>query len=140
MEDASAVLSSFNPRQKRMLRHLTEGSEPILNELLEDLNGSTEPRTPQESQKTSGTESTEQWSQAELELAQSTGLTPQEASAILDEARRDLKSQSRSSSLFIRLIRNRVVSFTDSCKPQACPNSFHLKVRPHKIPEDGQQL
>ena len=86
MEDASAVLSSFNPRQKRMLRLLTEGSEPILNELLEDLNGSTEPLTPQESQKQSGTESTEQWSQAELELAQSTGLTPQEASAILDEA------------------------------------------------------
>ena len=86
MEDASAVLSSFNPRQKRMLRHLTEGSEPILNELLEDLNSSTEPLTPQESQKPSETESTEQWSQAELELAQSSGLTLQEVSAILDEA------------------------------------------------------
>ena len=84
MEDASAVLSSFNPRQKRMLRHLTEGSEPILNELLVDSNSSTEPLTPQELQKPSGTESTEQWSQAELELAQSTGLTLQEVSEILD--------------------------------------------------------
>ena len=86
MEDASAVLSSFNPRQKRMLRLLTEGSEPILNELLEDLNGSTEPQTPQKLQKQSGTESTEQWSPMELELARSTGLTLQEVSEILDEA------------------------------------------------------
>ena len=86
MEDASAVLSSFSPRQKRMLRHLTEGSEPILNELLVDSNPNTEPLTPQELQKPSETESTGQWSQAELELAQSTGLTLQEASAILDEA------------------------------------------------------
>ena len=86
MEDASAVLNSFNPRQKRMLRHLTEGSEPILNELLVDSNSNTEPLTPQELQKPSETESTGQWSQMELELAQSTGLTLQEASAILDEA------------------------------------------------------
>ena len=86
MEDASAVLSSFNPRQKRMLRHLTEGSAPILNELLVDLNSSTEPRTPQESQKQSETESTGQWSPMERELAQSTGLTLQEVSEILDEA------------------------------------------------------
>ena len=86
MEDASAVLSSFSPRQKRMLRLLTEGSEPILNELLVDLNPNTEPLTPQESQKPSGTESTEQWSPLELELAQSTGLTLQEVSEILDEA------------------------------------------------------
>ena len=86
MEDASAVLSSFNPRQKRMLRLLTEGSEPMLNELLEDLNGSTEPLTPQELQKQSGTESTGQWSPMELELAKSTGLTPQEVSEILDWA------------------------------------------------------
>ena len=69
-----------------MLRHLTEGSEPILNELLVDSNSSTEPLTPQELQKQSGTESTGQWSQAELELAQSSGLTLQEVSAILDEA------------------------------------------------------
>ena len=86
MEDASAVLSSFSPRQKRMLRHLTEGSEPILNELLADSNPNTEPLTPQELQKTSGTESTEQWSPMELELARSTGLTLQEVSEILDEA------------------------------------------------------
>ena len=86
MEDASAVLNSFNPRQKRMLRHLTEGSEPILNELLVDSNPNTEPLTPQELQKPSETESTGQWSQAELELAQSSGLTLQEVSAILDEA------------------------------------------------------
>ena len=37
MEDASEVLSSFSTRQRRMLRILTEGSEPILNELLQDL-------------------------------------------------------------------------------------------------------
>ena len=86
MEDASAVLSSFNPRQKRMLRHLTEGSEPILNELLVDSNSNTEPLTPQELQKPSETESTGQWSPMERELAQSTGLTLQEASEILDEA------------------------------------------------------
>ncbi len=86
MEDASAVLSSFSPRQKRMLRHLTEGSEPILNELLVDSNPNTEPLTPQESQKQSGTESTEKWSPMELELARSTGLTLQEVSEILDEA------------------------------------------------------
>ena len=86
MEDASAVLSSFSPRQKRMLRLLTEGSEPILNELLADSNPNTERLTPQESQKTSGTESTEQWSPLELELAQSSGLTLQEVSEILDEA------------------------------------------------------
>ena len=84
MEDASAVLSSFSPRQKRMLRHLTEGSEPILNELLEDLNSSTEPLTPQESQKPSGTESTEELSQIEKELVQSSGLSPQKVREILD--------------------------------------------------------
>ena len=84
MEDASAVLSSFSPRQKRMLRLLTEGSEPILNELLEDLNSSTEPLTPQESQKPSGTESTEGLSQIEKELVQSSGLSPQKVREILD--------------------------------------------------------
>ena len=42
MEDASDVLSSFNPRQKRMLRVLTEGLEPKLNELLQDLKSCTE--------------------------------------------------------------------------------------------------
>ena len=84
MEDASAVLSSFSPRQKRMLRHLTEGSEPILNELLVDLNSSTEPLTPQESQKTSGIESTEELSQIEKELVQSSGLSPQKVREILD--------------------------------------------------------
>ena len=84
MEDASAVLSSFSPRQKRMLRLLTEASEPILNELLEDLNSSTEPLTPQESQKQSGTESTEELSQIEKELVQSSGLSPQKVREILD--------------------------------------------------------
>ena len=42
MEEVSEVLSSFSPRQRRMLRVLTEGSEPILNELLQDLKSCTE--------------------------------------------------------------------------------------------------
>ena len=52
MEDASEVLSSFSPRQRRMLRVLAEGSEPILNELLQDSKSCTEQQKHQKSQKT----------------------------------------------------------------------------------------
>ena len=42
MEDASEVLRSFSPPPRRMLRILTESSEPILNELLQDSKSCTE--------------------------------------------------------------------------------------------------
>ena len=62
MEDASEVLSSFSPRQRRMLRILTEGSEPILNELLQDSKSCTEQQKHQKSPKQCVTKSTEKLS------------------------------------------------------------------------------
>ena len=85
MEDASEVLSCFSPRQRRMLRILTEGSEPILNELLQDLNVSSEQQKPQNSSKQSVTKSTEGLPVIEAELVESTGLSPQLVRAILGE-------------------------------------------------------
>ena len=77
MEDASDVLSSFNPRQKRMLRVLTEGSEPKLNELLQDFIGSTEQQKHQKSPKQCVTKPREELSVIEAELVESSGLSPQ---------------------------------------------------------------
>ena len=62
MEDASEVLSCFSPRQRRMLRILTEGSEPILNELLQDLKSCTEQQRHQKLPKQCVTKSTEELS------------------------------------------------------------------------------
>ena len=84
MEDASEVLSSFSPRQRRMLRVLTEGSEPILNELLQDLKGNTEQQKHQKSSKQFATKSTEGLSVIEAELVESTGLSPQLVREILE--------------------------------------------------------
>ena len=84
MEDASEVLSSFSPRQRRMLRILTEGSEPILNELLLDSKSSTEQQKHQKSPKQCVTKSTEELSVIEAELVESTGLSPQLVREILE--------------------------------------------------------
>ena len=84
MEDASEVLSSFSPRQRRMLRVLTEGSEPILNELLQDLKSCTEQQRHQKLPKQCVTKSTEELSVIEAELVESTGLSPQLVREILE--------------------------------------------------------
>ena len=85
MEDASEVLSSFSPRQRRMLRILTEGSEPILNELLQDSKISSEQQKHQKSPKQCVTKSTEKLSVIEAELVESSGLSPQTVREILEE-------------------------------------------------------
>ena len=84
MEDASEVLRSFSPRQRRMLRILTEGSEPTLNELLQDLKDNTEQQKHQKSPKQCVTKSTEELSVIEAELVESTGLSPQLVREILE--------------------------------------------------------
>ena len=84
MGDASEVLSSFSPRQRRMLRILTEGSEPILKELLQDLKGNTEQQKHQKSTKQCVTKSTEKLSVIEAELVESSGLSPQLVREILE--------------------------------------------------------
>ena len=85
MEDASEVLRSFSPRQRRMLRILTEGSEPILNELLQDSKSCTEQQKHQKSPKQCVTKSTEKLSVIEAELVESSGLSPQTVREILEE-------------------------------------------------------
>ena len=84
MEDASEVLSSFSPRQRRMLRILTEGSEPTLNELLQDLKDNTEQQKHQKSTKQCVTKPTEELSVIEAELVESSGLSPQLVREILE--------------------------------------------------------
>jgi hypothetical protein len=85
MEDSSEVLSSFSPRQRRMLRVLTEGSESILNELLQDFKGNTEQQKHQKSPKQCVTKSAEKLSVIESELVESSGLSPQLVIEILEE-------------------------------------------------------
>ena len=85
MEDASEVLRSFSPRQRRMLRILIEGSEPILNELLQDSKRSSEQQKHQKSPKQCVTKSTEKLSVIEAELVESSGLSPQTVRDILEE-------------------------------------------------------
>ena len=85
MEDASEVLRSFSPRQRRMLRILTEGSEPILNELLQDSKRSSVQQKHQKSPKQCVTKSSEELSVIEAELVEGTGLSPQLVREILDE-------------------------------------------------------
>ena len=85
MEDASEVLRSFSPRQRRMLRVLAEGSEPILNELLQDSKSCTEQQKHQKSPKQCVTKSTEKLSVIEAELVESSGLSPQLVRSILEE-------------------------------------------------------
>ena len=84
MEDASEVLSSFSPRQRRMLRILTEGSEPTLNELLQDLKDNTEQQKHQKSPKQCVTKPTGKLSVIEAELVESSGLSPQLVREILE--------------------------------------------------------
>ena len=84
MEDVSEVLSSFSPRQRRMLRVLAGGSEPILNYLLQDLKGSAEQQKHQKSPKQCVTKPTEDLSVIEAELVESSGLSPQLVREILE--------------------------------------------------------
>ena len=85
MEDASEVLRSFSPRQRRMLRILTDGTEPILNELLQDSKSCTEQQKHQKSPKQCVTKSAEKLSVIESELVESSGLSPQLVIEILEE-------------------------------------------------------
>ena len=84
MEDVSEVLSSFIPRQRRMLRVLTDGSEPILHELLQDLKDNTEQQKHQKSTKQCVTKSVEKLSVIEAELVESSGLSLQLVREILE--------------------------------------------------------
>ena len=85
MEEVSEVLSSFSSRQRSMLRVLKEGSEPKLNELLQDLKGNTEQQKHQKSPKQCVTKSTEKLSVIEAELVESSGLSLQLLCEILEE-------------------------------------------------------
>ena len=67
-----------------MLRVLTEGSEPILNGLLQDLKGNTEQQKHQKSIKQCATKSTEKLSVIEAELVESNGLSSQLVREILE--------------------------------------------------------
>ena len=66
------------------MRVLAVSSEPILNELLQDLKGSAEQQKHLKSPKQCVTKSTEKLSVIEAELVESTGLSPQLVREILE--------------------------------------------------------
>ena len=73
-------IQNFSARQQKLLRVLKESGE--LDGLVEMM----EKEDHEEDSRPSETKSTGQWSQAEMDLARSTGLSPEQTSIILDEA------------------------------------------------------
>ena len=74
------IIKNLTVRQQKLLRVLKESGE--LDGLVEMMGKEDH----EEDSQPFETRSTGQWSQAEMDLARSTGLSPEQASAILDEA------------------------------------------------------
>ena len=79
-EEFENIIKNFTARQQKLLRALKESGD--LDGLVEMMGKEDH----EEDSKPFETKSTGQWSHAEKDLARSTGISPEQASAILDEA------------------------------------------------------
>ena len=85
-EEFENIIKNLSVRQQKLLRVLKESGElDGLVEMMEKIKLE-EQEVQEQDSKPFETKSTVQWSHAEMDLARSTGLSPEQASAILDEA------------------------------------------------------
>ena len=85
-EEFENIIKNLTVRQQKLLRVLKESGElDGLVEMMEKIKLE-EQEVQEEDSKPFETKSTGQWSHAEMDLARSTGISPEQASAILDEA------------------------------------------------------
>ena len=83
-EEFENIIKNLTERQQKLLRVLKESGElDGLVEMMEKIKLE-EQEVQEEDSKPFETKSTCQWSHAEMDLARSTGISPEQASAILD--------------------------------------------------------
>ena len=86
MKNLKNIIKNLTVRQQKLLRVLKESGElDGLVEMMEKIKLE-EQEVQEEDSKPFETKSIGQWSHAEMDLARSTGISPEQASAILDEA------------------------------------------------------